>query len=427
MKISINKVSDAIVEAKIEFDPKEWVAAQEKAYKKLAEEIEVKGFRKGAAPLNIAKKHIEPAKAMTEALDIIIPTGFEEIQKQNKFEILVRPNVNVDEVSAEKLIVTYTLTSRPAVKLGIYKDIEISKHEVVVSDEDIDRELHNLAKNLAVVGPKDGDVVATGDIVNFDFEGYTDGVAFEGGKAEKYELEIGSNMFVPGFEEQLIGKKIGQKCEIAVKFPDNYVKELAGKNATFKILIHSIKSKTIPAIDDDLAKDAQMEGVDNLEQLKAKVKADLLARKSIEADKLGFNLLIEQIVSRSELTIPNTLIENDTHAGFDRFKKDVEAKGIPFDKYCEVTGMTEEKIKENIKTDVEKNLRAVFVLSEIAKENEIKVLDADIEEEIKKIADQYKMTADDVKKAFGNRINEIANQVFSRKVNDYLRSVNKLS
>lgn len=427
MKISINKVSDAIVEAKIEFDPKEWVAAQEKAYKKLSEEIEVKGFRKGAAPLNIAKKHIEPAKAMTEALDIIIPTGFEEIQKQNKFEILVRPNVNVDEVSAEKLIVTYTLTSRPNVKLGIYKDIEISKHEVVVNDEDIDRELQNLAKNLAVVGPKEDDVVANGDIVNFDFEGYTDGVAFEGGKAEKYELEIGSNMFVPGFEEQLIGKKVGQKCEIAVKFPDNYVKELAGKNATFKILIHSIKSKTIPAIDDDLAKDAQMEGVDNLDQLKEKIKADLFAKKSVEADKLGFNLLIEQIVSKSELTIPNTLIENDTQAGFERFKKDVEGKGIPFDKYCEVTGMTEDKVKENIKTDVEKNLRAVFVLSEIAKENEIKVLDADIEEEIKKIADQYKMTAEDVKKAFGNRINEIANQVFSRKVNDYLRSVNKLS
>ncbi|MDD3383272.1 MAG: trigger factor [Bacilli bacterium] len=427
MKISINKVSDAIVEAKIEFDPKEWVAAQEKAYKKLSEEIEVKGFRKGAAPLNIAKKHIEPAKAMTEALDIIIPTGFEEIQKQNKFEILVRPNVNVDEVSAEKLIVTYTLTSRPNVKLGIYKDIEISKHEVVVNDEDIDRELQNLAKNLAVVGPKEDDIVANGDIVNFDFEGYTDGVAFEGGKAEKYELEIGSNMFVPGFEEQLIGKKVGQKCEIAVKFPDNYVKELAGKNATFKILIHSIKSKTIPAIDDDLAKDAQMEGVDNLDQLKEKIKADLFAKKSVEADKLGFNLLIEQIVSKSELTIPNTLIENDTQAGFERFKKDVEGKGIPFDKYCEVTGMTEDKVKENIKTDVEKNLRAVFVLSEIAKENEIKVLDADIEEEIKKIADQYKMTAEDVKKAFGNRINEIANQVFSRKVNDYLRSVNKLS
>ncbi len=427
MKIELKKVSDSITDVKVEFDTAEWNKAQDKAYEKLGKDVEIKGFRKGEAPLNIVKKHVEPAKAMSAALDVIIPTGFNKILAENKFDMLIRPNVNVDEISADKLTVTYTFTNRPVVKLGTYKDIRIQKHEIELKDEEIDQAIKSIATQNAVVTDKEADaIVALGDIVNFDFEGYTDGKAFEGGKAENYELEIGSKMFIPGFEEQLIGKKAGEKCEINVQFPTNYVKELAGKDATFKILIHSIKTKNIPAIDDELAKDAQIPGVETLEQLKAFVKNDLLKRKNAEADRIRFNLLISQIVETCELTVPDTVIQNDLQYAFKGYVEDVEKKGIPFDKYCEVTGETEATIKEKIKGDVEKNLKTVFVLSEIAKENNIKVEEADVEAEIKVIAEHYKVSVEEIKKAFEKRMSEITNKIFSRKISEYLKSVNTL-
>ena len=426
MKLTVNKITEAITNIKVDFDTAEWNEAQEKAYEKLAKDIEVKGFRKGEAPVKVAKAQIEPSKAMSAALDIIIPKGFEQIQKEHKFDLLIRPNVNVDEISADRLVMTYTFTTRPTVKLGSYKGIKVTKHAVEVKDEEIQNELNEFAKKLAVVSAKEGDTVAKGDIVNFDFEGYTDGKAFEGGKAENYELEIGSNMFVPGFEDQLIGKKVGERCDINVKFPQNYVKELAGKDATFKILIHSIKQKSIPAIDDELAKDAQIEGVNSLAELKEHIKKDLLARKDADSDRLRFNVLVDQIVAHCELTVPQTVIDSDVNYGFQNFVKDVEKRGIPFDKYCEVTGETEAKIKEKITEDVVKNLKAVFVLSEIAKQNNIKVEQADIDAEIKNIAEHYKVSEDEIKKAFAQRMGEIANKIFSDKISAYLKSVNTL-
>ncbi len=424
MKLELKKVTDAITNVKVTFETEEWIKAQDSAYEKLAKDIEVKGFRKGEAPLVVAKKHIDTSKAMSTALDIIIPTGFKKILAENKLEVLIQPAVNVEEISADKLVVMYTFTARPEVKLGTYKGIKIKKEEVKVTEEDINAELNGLALKLATLSEKKGDKVEKGDIVNFDFEGYTDGKAFEGGAAENYELEVGSNMFIPGFEDQLIGKKVGERCEIKVKFPENYVKELAGKDATFKIFIHSIKVKNIPAIDDELAKDAQIKGVETLAQLKETIKKAVSAKKAADADKLGFNLLVQQIVKGSKLTVPETVIARDLDFAFRNFVKGVEDKGIPFQKYCEVSGDSEAKIKERLKGEVEENLKAVFVLSEIAKENKIVVEAKDVDEELDKIAKQYNVDLETVKKTFENNMGELTNRLFTRKIGEYLRSVN---
>lgn len=427
MKITNKESKNYVHEFKVDFDANEWVAMQEKAYKKLAENIEVKGFRKGQAPLSVAKKQIDPQKAMQEALQLIIPVGLDEIQKEHKFELLIRPDVNVEEVSVDKLSMTYTITTKPKVVLGNYKGISVTKHPVEIKEEDINRELEALRNKYALMLPKVGGSVEKGDIVVIDFEGYTDGVAFEGGKAERYELEIGSNQFIPGFEDQLVGKKIGEKCDIDVKFPDNYVKELAGKDATFKIFIHEIKVKKLADLNDDLAKDAQVPGVTTLEQLKERIVEGLKINKNAEADRQGYKVLVDQIVTMCQVEVPETLIKLEQDRALQNFKKDIESKGVPYERYLEITGLNDAELMKNMNEDVIKNLKAVFVLGEIAKENNIQVTAADLDIEYKRVATQYRVSIDEVKKAYKDRQQEFQNNIFNRKIAEYLTSVNTLS
>ena len=427
MKITNKGSANYVHEYKIEFDANEWVTTQEKAYKKLAENVEIKGFRKGQAPLSVAKKQIDPQRAMQEALQLMIPVGLDEIQKDNKFELLIRPDVNVDEVSVDKLTLSYVLTSKPQVVLGSYKGISVTKHEVEIKEEDIERELKALQNKYALVQSKTAGKIEKGDIVVMDFEGYTDGTAFEGGKAERYELEIGSNQFIPGFEDQLIGKKLNEKCEIDVQFPDNYVKELAGKKATFKILIHDVKVKKMAELNDELAKDVQLPGVTTLAQLKEKIIEGLKVNKNAEADRQGYKVLVEQIVSMSQIEVPQTLITLEQNRSLENFKKDIESKGVPYDRYLEISGLTDEQLIKNMNDDVIKNLKAVFVLGEIAKENNIQVTTADIEIEYKRVSMQYRVSIDEVKKAYKDRQTEFTNNIFNRKIAEFLTSVNTLS
>jgi trigger factor len=364
---------------------------------------------------------------MQEALQLMIPVGLDEIQKDNKFELLIRPDVNVDEVSVDKLTLSYVLTAKPQVVLGNYKGISVTKHEVEIKEEDIERELKALQNKYALVQSKTEGKIEKGNIVVMDFEGYTDGTAFEGGKAERYELEIGSNQFIPGFEDQLVGKKINEKCEIDVQFPENYVKELAGKKATFKIFIHDVKVKKMAELNDELAKDVQLPGVTTLAQLKEKIIEGLKVNKNAEADRQGYKVLVEQIVSMSQIEVPQTLITLEQNRSLEKFKKDIESKGVPYNRYLEISGLSDEQLIKNMNDDVIKNLKAVFVLGEIAKENNIQVTTADIDIEYKRVAVQYRVSIDEVKKAYKDRQTEFTNNIFNRKIAEYLTSVNTLS
>lgn len=427
MNIVIEKKEKSVVEAKVEFDAVEWKAAQEKAYKKLAKEVTVSGFRKGKAPLDIAKKTINAQKAMTEAIDIILPDGYEQVLKENKLDIIMRPEVRIDSVEEDKLVITYVITVRPEVKLGNYKGINIEKDKVVVTEEEVAAKIAEIQKNSAEISAKESDVLELGDIAVFDFEGFVDGKAFEGGKAEKYELELGSNMFIPGFEDQMVGLKKNQATEINVKFPENYAKELAGKDATFKILVHEINTKKIPEVSDDLALDANIEGVSTLAELKAHLTSDIEKGKSHEADHAAFDKLVDTITSASEVEVPQSLVEEETKNSFENYKKEIEGKGIPFDKYIEIVGTTVEKINEQLSGDVVKNLKAMFVLSAVAEENGIKVTEEDVNGELANIAKQYNMEVEAVKKALESRMSELTNQIFSKKVTDFLKSVNTIA
>lgn len=424
MIITINKISTTLVEARVEFEKEAWTKAQNKAYEKLAENVEIKGFRKGKAPLDLAKKSVDTSKMFDEAINDVLPHGYTQVQKENEFEVVAKPDVRVDEVTADKLVITYILTLRPEVKLGKYKGLRIEKETVVVSDEDLNQAIEETRQKAATIVDKDNQIIADGDIVTFDFEGFVDGKPFEGGKAEKYELIIGSNSFIPGFEQQMIGLKQGEEKEINVIFPENYAPELANKPATFKLLIHSIKVKQLPEINDDLALDANLEGITSLAELKFHLGNSIQARKETEAKNKALDQLIKMIVESSEIDVPQRVLENETKDRLEAFKADVQKKGVTFEQYLEITAQTEELVKEQIEKEMTQTLRSMFVLTEIARVNDIKVEDADMDIEIAELAKQFNITEEELRKALADRMDEVANQAYSKKVTNFIVSQN---
>ena len=425
MNISIVKEKSTYI-ATVTFDAQEWKNAQEKAYANLAQNVTVQGFRKGKAPLELAKRHIDGRKMVEKAVDILLPLGNQKVLEENNFELLVRPELDVKEVSDDKVVVEYYYVTRPEVKLGQYKDLEIAKDSVEVTEEDVENELKALQQKNVELQVKEGEI-ALGDTANIDFKGFVNGVAFEGGEAKGYDLEIGSGAFIPGFEEQLVGAKEGQDLDINVTFPEQYSKELAGKPAVFKIHVNSVKEKVVPEINDDLALDANIEGVSNLEELKEHLRKTISSKKEQDADNNAFTKLLDTIFDASEVEVPERAALEEAKGQLENFKQQVAQRGIPYDKYLEITGATEESLLENMKNDSNKNLKASFVLQEIARVENVGVTQEDIENEFKAIAEQYKMDLETVKKALGQRVNELANQIYQRKILAFLREANKIA
>lgn len=425
MNINLVKEKSTYI-ATVTFDAQEWKNAQEKAYANLAKNVTVQGFRKGKAPLELAKRQIDGRKMVEKAVDILVPLGNQKVLEENNFDLLVRPELDVKEVSDEKVVIEYYYVTRPEVTLGQYKDLEIKKDEVNVTEEDVENELKALQQKNVELQIKEG-AIELGNVANIDFKGFVDGVAFEGGEAKGYDLEIGSGAFIPGFEEQLVGAVAEQELDINVTFPEQYSKELAGKPAVFKIKVNSIKEKVVPEVNDDLALDANIEGVSNLEELKAHFTKTISERKEKEADQNAFTTLLDTIVNASEVEVPERVAVEESKHQLEQFKQNVEQRGIPYDKYLEITGATEESLLENMKNDSYRNLKASFVFQEIAKIENVNVTQEDIENEFQAIADQYKMELDAVKKALGNRVSELANQIYQRKVMTLIRELNKIA
>ena len=424
MIITVNKQSNTLVDVRVEFDKEVWKKAQDKAYEKLAENVEIKGFRKGKAPLDLAKKSVDTSKMFDEAINSLLPEGYTSLQKEHHLEVVAKPDVRVDEVTSDKLVVTYVLTLRPEVKLGTYKGIRVQKDEVIVSDDDVDQAIEQIRQKAATIVDKDSQIIANGDIVTFDFEGFVDGQPFEGGKAEKHELTIGSNSFIPGFEQQMIGLKQGDEAEINVIFPENYTEALANKPATFKLFIHQVKVKQLPEVNDDLALDANMEGISSLAELKFHLGNDLQLKKEAEAKNRAMDKLIKQIVENSEVEVPQNVLENESKDRLEAFKTEVQRKGVTFDQYLEITGQTEEKVVEQIRSEMIETLKSMFVLTEIARAHDIKVEDADMDAEIAQLSKQYNIKEEDLRKALAERMDEVVKQANSKNVTNFILSQN---
>ena len=370
--------------------------AMKKVYAKTAKYFNIPGFRKGKAPMQLVERQYGSAIFYEDAFNELVPDIYDEAIKENKIEAVSKPNIDIVQMEKGKeLIFTATVETKPEVELGKYKGIEIKKIEYNTTDKDIEHELGHMAeRNSRLVSIEDRPV-EKGDITTIDFVGSVDGVEFEGGKAENHELEIGSNTFIPGFEDQIIGMKIDEVKDIKVKFPDDYFsKDLAGKDAVFKVTLHEIKKKELPKIDDEFAKDVSE--FDTLDELKNSIKEKLDTENTEKAKYETEEEAIKTVCDNTKLDIPNGMIELE----IDNMIKDMENRlsyqGLNLNQYLQIMGKTETEIRDNFKEQAERNIKSRLVLEAIVKAEKIEATPEEIDEKIKEMAKQYGRKEDEL-------------------------------
>ena len=363
--------------------------AMKKVYTKTAKYFNIPGFRKGKAPMQLVERQYGSAIFYEDAFNELVPDIYDEAIKENKIEAVSRPNIDIVQMEKGKeLIFTATVETKPEVELGKYKGIEIKKIEYTTTDKDIEHELGHMAERNARLVTVEDRPVEKGDITTIDFEGSIDGVAFEGGKAENHELEIGSNTFIPGFEDQIIGMKLEAEKDVKVKFPDDYfAKDLAGKDAVFKVKLHEIKKKELPKIDDEFAKDVSE--FDTISELKNSIKEKLDTENADRAKYETEEEAIKVVCDNTKLDIPSGMVELE----IDNMMKDMETRlsyqGLTLNQYFQMMNRTETEVRESFKDQAEKSIKSRLVLEAIVKAENFEVTPEEVSEKIKEMASQY--------------------------------------
>lgn len=422
MKINNKKLENAIVELTVAFDSEEWKATQEKALDKLAKNVKIDGFRPGKAPAAMVRARVSKASVLEEATDMILQTKFVEILTEANVEPVAQPALSVQKVDADELEVQILVPVKPQVELGEYKGLEVKKGRVTVTKKEIEEQLANYQTQFAELTVKEGGKVAKGDTAVIDFEGFVDGVAFEGGKGENYPLEIGSGSFIPGFEDQVIGMTVDKEQDIVVTFPEDYgAADLAGKEATFKVTVHEIKEKHLPEIDDELAKDVNIDGVETLDQLKDHIKANIKTRKESENENKFMDDLYKAIVASSKVEDSDALLEQEQGLMLQEIEQNLQRQGLNFEVYQQCTGKSKDDIKEDIKPQAEERVKLNAILAAIIEEEKLAVSDEELETELKTIAEYYQKELDEVKKIFEGNMSRIENDLLTRKAVDLVK------
>lgn len=424
MERKVTKLEHGHVQVDVVVDEKSWKEAQDKAFNKLAENVTIDGFRKGKAPKNLVKSHVDPMKVLDEAINALLPAIYQDIIEKDGVRPYARPQVDVTKVSDTELEVKFLLAVAPEVKLGQYKGLEIGKKEVKVTKKDVEQALEDTLKENASLVVKDSEA-ALGDTVVMDFVGKVNGEVFEGGSAENHELELGSHQFIPGFEEQLVGHKAGEKVVVNVKFPENYTEELKGKDATFDCTIHEVKAKKLPELNDEFVKELKVEGIETVEAFRARKEEDLKKQKENEARREYMGKLVEQIVKNSKLDIANEIIDNQVESRKEDMVKRIEQNGLKLEQYLQILGQSEEQFLAQIREMAVKETSEYVVLEEIGRVEKLEVSDKDLEAEYKKISEQYKMKVEDVKKALANNLDEFKNNLKMQRIDEFLYNENK--
>ena len=390
MSIKVEK-TDKTNEVKLTFtvEAEKFDEGMKKVYAKTAKYFSIPGFRKGKAPMSLIEKTYGASIFYEDTFNEIVPEIYEDELKANNIDAVSRPEIEITQMEKGKdLIFTAVVQTKPEVKLGKYKGIELEKSDVSVMAADVKKELERMAeKNSRLVTVEDR-AVKNKDIAVIDFEGFVDGVAFEGGKAEKHELEIGSKTFIPGFEDQVIGMKINEEKDINVKFPEEYFsKELAGKDATFKVKLHEIKVKELPAIDDEFAKDVSE--FDTLKELKASIKEKLVEEKKNQAKYQLEESAIKAVSDNTTIDIPSGMIETE----IDNILKEIDGRlayqGLNLEQYLKMLNKSEDDMRKEYESQAAESVKTRLVLEAIVKAEKIEATDAEIEEKIKEMAANY--------------------------------------
>ena len=421
MKVLKNEAREnSKVYLEIEIEQEAFEAAIEKSYKKNVKHINIPGFRKGKAPRKFIEKMYGEGIFYEDAINFAFPQAYDEAVKELNLDTVDQPEVDIVSIGeGNGLVLSAIVTVKPEVKLGDYKSLKVEKTVKEVTEEDVLAELTRAQENCARVTTVEEGTPENGDTVVLDFDGSVDGVPFEGGKAEGYNLELGSGSFIPGFEEQLVGKALNEEVLVNVTFPTEYHAEnLAGKDAVFKCVMHSIMKKELPTLDDDFAKDVSE--FDTLDEYKADIMAKLKERYEKEAEADYENTVLEKAAELMEVEIPEAMVENQVDSYLNDMKYRVESQGLPFEQYLQFTGMTVEAFRENIRPQAEKGARVSLLIENVAKAEGIVASDEDVNNEIKTLAEGYNMEEDKVREIVEANLPQIKQDIEFRKTVKFL-------
>lgn len=396
--------------------------ALDQAFQKIVKQINVPGFRKGKVPRKIFEKRFGVEALYQDALEILVPEEYSKAVDETGIFPVDYPEIGeLDGFEKDKdFTFTATVTVKPEPKLGEYKGLEVKKLSTEVTDEEVEEQIQNLLNRKAEYEIKEDEPIVEGDIAVIDFEGFIGDEAFEGGKGEDYPLEIGSGQFIPGFEEQLVGLKAGESKDIQVTFPEEYhAEELAGKDATFKVTVKEVKTKVLPELNDEFAKEADPE-VESVEELRNKIKERLAEQKKNEAESTLRDELVEKAAENAEMEIPEAMIHNEIHRMIDEFAQRLQMQGMSLDLYYQFSGQTEEDLHEQFREDAETRVRISLTLEAIAKAENIEVTQEDIDKELEKMADQFKMDKEKIITALGGTTEILENDIRTQKTVEFL-------
>ena len=402
MSVQVEKLEKNMAKLTIEVSAEEFAAAMTKAYQKNKNKINVPGFRKGKAPQQMIEKLYGAGSFYEDAANILIPEAYAKAADECGEEIVSQPEIDVVQIEKGKaFIFTAEVALRPEVTLGQYKGVEVEAVTVEVSEEEVDKAVDKERENNARVIDIDDRAVENGDMIKLDFEGFVDGEAFEGGKGTDYPLTIGSGSFIPGFEEQLVGAKIGEDVEVNVTFPENYQAEaLQGKPAVFKCKVHEIKVKELPAADDEFAQDVSE--FDTLAEYKDDIRAKLLEQKTADAKRTKENNVVDKVVENATMEIPEAMIDEQVRRMVDDFARRMSSQGISMEQYMQFTGLTVDQMLDQMKPEAVKRIQNSLVLDAIVKAENIEISEEAVEAEMAKMAETYKMELDKIKEIMGD-------------------------
>ncbi len=391
MSVQVEKLEKNMAKLTVEVAAENFTAALEQAYKKDRSKIAVPGFRKGKAPRKMIQKLYGAQVFYEEAANILLQTEYFKAARECGEQIVSRPQISVEQIEEGKpFIFTAQVALKPQVTLGAYKGVEVEKTVVEVSEEEVDREIDKERENNSRTQDVDDRPVQKGDMIKLDFEGSVDGVPFEGGKAENYALTVGSGSFIPGFEDQLVGANIGEEVEVHVTFPEEYhAAELKGKAAVFKCKVNEIKVKELPEADDEFAKDVSE--FDTIAEYRDDVRAKLLEKKEAEAKRQKQDKALAKAVENAQMEIPEPMVEEEAEQMLENFEQRLKSQGLTLEQYMQFTGMTVEKLSEQMRPDALKRIQNTLVLEEIVKAENIETTEEQIDEEIAKMAKAYRM------------------------------------
>lgn len=415
---SANKTETNIYTLEVSVSGEDFNKAILQAYNKQKNKIQLPGFRKGKAPLKMIEKFYGEGVFYEDALDIVYPGVVGDAIKEAGIEPVAAPHdLDVTKIGKDGVEMTMKVTVKPEISIDNYKGIEADKGDASVCADDVKKELASMQERNARVVTVDDRKAKKNDIAVIDFEGFVDGVAFDGGKGENYELTLGSGQFIPGFEEQIIGHKTGNEFDVNVTFPTEYTPELAGKEAVFKVVLHEIKMKELPTLDDDFAKDVDDE-VDTLAELKKKIKAELSDKKKEDVEKDFESAVLEKVVDLVEGEIPEVMYDNKLEDDVKDYENRLAQQGIPLDTYLQYMGMDRDKFKESMRDNAVKQVKLQLAVEKIAELEKIEATDEEAEAQLKEMADMYQLDVEQVKKWVN--IEDVKKDVVGKKTVDFL-------